>query len=105
MDIQLRRGVLDYCVLAVIKEEESYGYMIIKQMESLLPISESTLYPILKRLESNKLVSSYSVEHNGRLRKYYQITPNGIENLNEFVVSWKEVETIFNYIKGVSEND
>jgi PadR family transcriptional regulator PadR len=79
--------------------------MIIKQMESLLPISESTLYPILKRLESNKLVSSYSVEHNGRLRKYYQITPNGIENLNEFVVSWKEVETIFNYIKGVSEND
>lgn len=105
MDIQLRRGGLDYCVLAVIKEEESYGYMIIKQMESLLPISESTLYPILKRLESNKLVSSYSVEHNGRLRKYYQITPNGIENLNEFVVSWKEVETIFNYIKGVSEND
>ena len=105
MDIQLRRGVLDYCVLAVIKEEESYGYMIIKQMESLLPISESTLYPILKRLESNKLVSSYSVEHNGRLRKYYQITPNGIENLNEFVVLWKEVETIFNYIKGVSEND
>lgn len=105
MDIQLRRGVLDYCVLAVIKEEESYGYMIIKQMESLLPISESTLYPILKRLESNKLASSYSVEHNGRLRKYYQITPNGIENLNEFVVSWKEVETIFNYIKGVSEND
>ena len=105
MDIQLRRGVLDYCVLAVIKEEESYGYMIIKQMESLLPISESTLYPILKRSESNKLVSSYSVEHNGRLRKYYQITPNGIENLNEFVVSWKEVETIFNYIKGVSEND
>lgn len=105
MDIQLRRGVLDYCVLAVIKEEESYGYMIIKQMESLLPISESTLYPILKRLESNELVSSYSVEHNGRLRKYYQITPNGIENLNEFVVSWKEVETIFNYIKGVSEND
>ncbi|MBO0436727.1 PadR family transcriptional regulator [Vagococcus fluvialis] len=105
MDIQLRRGVLDYCVLAVIKEEESYGYMIIKQMESLLSISESTLYPILKRLESNKLVSSYSVEHNGRLRKYYQITPNGIENLNEFVVSWKEVETIFNYIKGVSEND
>ena len=105
MDIQLRRGVLDYCVLAVIKEEESYGYMIIKQMESLLPISESTLYPILKRLESNKLVSSYSVEHNGRLRKYYQITPNGIENLNEFVVSWNEVETIFNYIKGVSEND
>ncbi|MGF2143901.1 PadR family transcriptional regulator [Vagococcus fluvialis] len=105
MDIQLRRGVLDYCVLAVIKEEESYGYMIIKQMESLLPISESTLYPILKRLESNKLVSSYSVEHNGRLRKYYQIMPNGIENLNEFVVSWKEVETIFNYIKGVSEND
>lgn len=105
MDIQLRRGILDYCVLAVIKEEESYGYMIIKQMESLLPISESTLYPILKRLEANKLVSSYSVEHNGRLRKYYQITSNGSEKLNEFVISWKEVESIFTYIKGVSKND
>ncbi len=105
MDIQLRRGFLDYCVLAVIKEEESYGYMIIKQMESLLPISESTLYPILKRLETNELVTSYSVEHNGRLRKYYQITLKGIENLKEFTASWNEVEAIYNYIKGVTKND
>lgn len=101
MDIQLRRGLLDYCVLAVIKEEDSYGYMIIKKMESILTISESTLYPILKRLEKDNLVTSYSVEHNGRLRKYYQITNSGLKKMDEFVSSWIEVEQVFNFIKGV----
>lgn len=101
MDIQLRRGLLDYCVLAVIKEEDSYGYMIIKKMESILTISESTLYPILKRLEKDNLVTSYSVEHNGRLRKYYQITNRGLKKTDEFVSSWIEVEQVFNFIKGV----
>lgn len=105
MDIQLRRGLLDYCVLAILKEEDLYGYMIIKKMDSILTISESTLYPILKRLEKNELVTSYSVEHNGRLRKYYQITTKGILSLKEFIESWNEVETVFKYIEGVVKDD
>ena len=105
MDIQLRRGLLDYCVLAVLREEDSYGYMIIKKMDPILTISESTLYPILKRLEKNELVTPYSVEHNGRLRKYYKITNKGVNSLSEFVDSWSEVDQVFNYIKGAVEND
>ncbi|MBO0477295.1 PadR family transcriptional regulator [Vagococcus sp. DIV0080] len=105
MDIQLRRGLLDYCVLGVLKEEETYGYNIIKKMDSILPISESTLYPILKRLETKKMVRSHSVEYNGRLRKYYQITAVGIESLNDFIDSWQEVDQVYQYIKGVVSND
>ncbi|MFW8052019.1 PadR family transcriptional regulator [Vagococcus fluvialis] len=104
MDIQLRRGLLDYSVLAVLKEKDSYGYMIIKKMDSILPISESTLYPILKRIEGNGLVVSYSVEHNGRLRKYYRLTEKGHDSLKNFVESWHEVETVINYIKGAVDN-
>ncbi|MDT2834562.1 PadR family transcriptional regulator [Vagococcus carniphilus] len=101
MDVQLRRGLLDYCVLAVLKEEDSYGYMIIKKMTPILEISESTLYPILKRLESNEFVSSYSVEHNGRLRKYYKVTEKGTIRLLDFTKEWEDVEAVINYIKGV----
>lgn len=101
MDVQLRRGLLDYCVLAVLKENDSYGYMIIKKMAPILEISESTLYPILKRLENNEFVSAYSVEHNGRLRKYYRVTEKGTNHLLDFTKEWKEVESVFNYIKGV----
>ncbi|MDT2814714.1 PadR family transcriptional regulator [Vagococcus carniphilus] len=101
MDVQLRRGLLDYCVLAVLKEEDSYGYMIIKKMAPILEISESTLYPILKRLESNEFVSSYSVEHNGRLRKYYKVTEKGTIRLLDFTKEWEDVEAVINYIKGV----
>ena len=70
MDIQMKRGLLDVCVLAAIKDEESYGYKIIKDIKPYLDISESTLYPILRRLETAELLTVRSSEHNGRLRKY-----------------------------------
>ena len=71
MDIQLKRGLLDVCVLAAIKNEDSYGYKIIKDMSPYLELSESTLYTILKRLETAGMLTVRSVEHEGRLRKYY----------------------------------
>jgi PadR family transcriptional regulator PadR len=71
MDIQLKRGLLDVCVLAAIKDGESYGYKIIKDMKPCVEISESTLYTILKRLENADMLTVRSAEHNGRLRKYY----------------------------------
>ena len=74
MDIQIKRGILEVCVLAAIKEEDSYGYKIIKDIKPYVDISESTLYPILRRLESMDLLSVKNVEHNGRLRKYYHIS-------------------------------
>ena len=69
MDIQLKRGMLDVCVLAAIKDEDSYGYQIIKDMKPYVTISESTLYPILRRLEAGALLTVHSVEHNGKTQK------------------------------------
>ena len=104
MDSQLKRGLVEYCVLDYLAEGDSYGYEIVKTISKLMPITESTLYPILKRLEQQEKVKTYSKEHNGRLRKYYQITANGHESILEFLVSWKEVENIHQYIKGSVEN-
>ncbi len=98
MDIQLKRGLLDVCVLAAIKDGESYGYKIIKDLTPYVEISESTLYPILRRLEGAELLTVYSAEHNGRLRKYYQITPAGRKRLDEFKEEWREITSIYEFI-------
>lgn len=106
MDIQLKRGLLDVCVLAAIKDEESYGYQIIKDIKPYMEISESTLYPILRRLEEQKLLTVKTMEFNGRLRKYYYITDKGKKRLNDFKEEWKEVISIYNFVmKGEKTND
>lgn len=104
MDIQLKRGLLDICVLVSIKDENSYGYKIIKDIKPYIEISESTLYPILRRLETQKLLTVNTQEYNGRLRKYYHITDLGIQRINGFKEEWKEVVNIYNFImKGKSD--
>ena len=99
MDAQLRRGVLDVCVLAAIKNEDSYGYKIIKDLKPILELSESTLYTILKRLEENNMLIVRTAEHEGRLRKYYHITPNGRARIEEFKNEWKEIMSIYSFIE------
>lgn len=98
MDVQLKRGLLDVCVLAAIKNEDSYGYQIIKDMKPYVEISESTLYPILRRLESAKLLTVRNAEHNGRLRKYYHITRLGIERIEEFKREWNEILSVYQFV-------
>lgn len=98
MDIQLKRGLLDVCVLAAIKDGESYGYKIIKDMKPYTEMSESTLYTILKRLETAKMLTVRTAEHNGRLRKYYHITKAGLERIEEFKNEWREVMSIYQFI-------
>lgn len=105
MDVQLKRGLLDICVLKTLVHEDSYGYKIVRDLSVHMKISESTLYPILKRLEQNRCLTVYMMEHNGRLRKYYRITAAGRERIAEFLAEWSEVEEIVAYIKGGSEND
>lgn len=100
MDAQLKRGLLEVCVLAALKEQDSYGYRIIKDISPHIEISESTLYPILKRLESGGCVTVYPTEHGGRLRKYYRITEAGKRRLQEFLEEWKEVMEIYGFIGG-----
>ena len=98
MDIQLKRGLLDVCVLAAIQNEDSYGYQIIKDVKPYVDISESTLYPILRRLETANMLTVRSAEHNGRLRKYYRITPLGLERIAEFKNEWKEILSIYQFV-------
>ncbi|EGC88780.1 PadR family transcriptional regulator [Eggerthella sp. HGA1] len=99
MDAQLKRGFLDVCVLASINRQDSYGYQIVKDVPSSLHLTESTLYPLLKRLESAGLLTVYAIEHNGRLRKYYRITPAGVTYLDEFLKDWDDVLDIYEYVK------
>lgn len=103
MDIQLKRGLLDICVLRAILDKDSYGYRIIKDMKPYVDISESTLYPILRRLEAAKCLTVYSAEHNGRLRKYYRITELGEKRIEEFKKEWLEIMSVYNFIMKEAE--
>ena len=98
MDAQLKRGLLDVCVLVAIKSEESYGYKIIKDPKPCVVLSESTLYTILKRLEGARLLTVRTAEHGGRLRKYYRITDAGRRRIEEFKEEWRQVMTIYQFV-------
>ena len=98
MDVQLKRGLLDVCVLAAIKNEDTYGYKIIKDMKPYVELSESTLYTILKRLETANMLTVRTVEHSGRLRKYYHITEVGLKRIADFKEEWKQIMAIYQFI-------
>ncbi len=105
MDIQLKRGLLEICVLSSMLQEDTYGYLLIRSISPYIEISESTLYPILKRLEGAGCIESYSVEHNSRLRKYYKITQTGKERIDKFLKDWEHVMDVYNYISKEFTND
>lgn len=106
MDTQLKRGLLDVCVLAAIKNQDSYGYKIIKDMKPYIEMSESTLYTILKRLEMSGMLTVYTSEHGGRLRKYYHITAAGLGRIEDFKNEWREVMSIYQFVtKEIVENE
>ena len=91
MDIQLKRGLLDVCVLAAIKSEDSYGYKIIKDMKPYIQMSESTLYTILKRLELAGMLTVQTAEYGGRLRM-------GLKRIEDFKDEWKEIMSIYRFV-------
>lgn len=105
MDIQLKRGILDVCVLAAIKNEDSYGYKIIKDMKPYIEMSESTLYTILKRLELSGMLTVRTSEHGGRLRKYYHITKAGLGRIMDFKNEWRELMSIYQFVSKEEAKD
>jgi PadR family transcriptional regulator PadR len=105
MDVQLKRGLLDVCVLAAIKNEDSYGYKIIKDLSPYLEMSESTLYTILKRLENSAMLTVRTAEYGGRLRKYYHITSIGLKRIKEFKEEWKEIMSIYKFVTKEDEKN
>lgn len=100
LDPQMKRGFIEICVLSAVSRQDSHGYKIVKDISPYVSISESTLYPILRRLESSGSLSFYSVEHNGRLRKIYRITEEGREQISSFLRDWDEIAAMHEFIKG-----
>lgn len=100
MDTQLKRGFIEACVLAAVSRQESYGYQIVKDVPSALGLTESTLYPVLKRLEQAGCITARSAEYNGRLRRYYRITEAGRGRIDTFLSAWPDVQDIYRYVKG-----
>jgi len=98
MEIQLKKGVLDVLILAVLRAGDSYGYKIVQDVSRVMYVSESTLYPILRRLESGGFLRTHQMEYNGRMRKYYGVTPKGLQKLNAFVEEWKDLMKVYDFI-------
>ncbi len=105
LDPQMKRGLLETCILSVLCRGDSYGYQIIKDLSSCITVSESTLYPILRRLETAGCVTVYSVIHNSRLRKFYRITETGRKQITEFLENWNEIESMYRFIEESVNHD
>ena len=102
MDSQMKKGMMEACILSVLSRGDSYGYQLIKDMEPIMRLSESTLYPVLRRLEAAGCLTVYSVEHNSRLRKYYAITDEGRKRIAAFMNEWAEVKRVYDFIAEVN---
>ena len=105
MDIQLKRGLTDVAVLAMLSRGDSYGYQLAKDAGRLMPMSESTLYPVLKRLTDSGKAETYTSEFNGRLRHYYRITQKGREQLTDFVKEWEELGKVYDLVVQITKKD
>jgi len=104
MDAQMKKGLLDVCVLYILKKEDTYGYRITQEITELMETSESALYPVLRRLERQGFLETYSAEHSGRLRRYYRITAGGIIRLDESITELKELKKVVDFIIGGENN-
>lgn len=102
MDSQMKKGIVEVCVLAALLRQESYGYKIIVDLKDCIEISESTLYPILRRLELGGKLTTHSAEINGRLRKYYRITEQGKRQIDDFLSQLKEFNKVADFIENAS---
>jgi PadR family transcriptional regulator PadR len=98
MDVQMKRGILDGLVLAILKRGDTYGYELTDQVTKQLNIAEMTLYPILRRFEVQGFLTTYSEEFNGRLRRYYRITQTGVNRLDEIAADLLELRKIIDEI-------
>lgn len=95
MDAQLKKGLIEYSVLASLATADSYGYQLLQTSPAVLGLTQSTLYPLLRRLEQDGRVTTYAKMHNGRRRNYYHLTAAGRASIAAFVTDWHEVLEVF----------
>lgn len=88
MGFPISAALLDSMVLAIVHKEDTYGYEITRNLREVADVSESTLYPVLRRLQKNMLLETYDREYMGRNRRYYRVTAKGIEALDDYKAQW-----------------
>lgn len=93
MAIQVSTEILEGSVLALLTSEDYYGYAITRKIQTVFPISESTMYPILRRLKKEGWLSTYDEAYEGRNRRYYKITDLGRDQLDRIRNNWQELKT------------
>ena len=100
MVFQVSAALLDACVLAVLGQSDVYGYELTQRIKNVMKISESTLYPVLRRLQKENLVTAYDMPYNGRNRRYYSITQAGRDKLSDYRREWEEYKNSVDRIMG-----
>ncbi len=90
MAFQLGSALMDACVLAVLNKGDTYGYVLTQQVREIMDISESTLYPVLRRLQKDGCLETYDQSFQGRNRRYYKVTEKGKEKYEEYIKEWEE---------------
>jgi len=105
MDPQMKRGLTDACVLALLSRGDSYGYKLVRDAAELMPLSESTFYPVLRRLEEAGALSVYSQEHAGRLRRYYRITEKGRRQMADYAREWEALGKVYAFIRQMEKEN
>jgi len=106
MSFQIGTMLLDSCVLAVLSREDAYGYVLTQNIKEIMDISESTLYPILRRLQSDGCLTAYDQPFQGRNRRYYQITGPGKEKLGGYLTDWRDFKRkVDSILEGGTEHE
>lgn len=98
MAFQLGSALLDACVLAILAKEDAYGYSLTQQVREVMDISESTLYPVLRRLQKGNYLSTYDQPFQGRNRRYYRITDDGRVKYEELLAEWKDYKEKIDHV-------
>lgn len=106
MIFQLGAPLLDACVLAALSGGDTYGYVLTQRVQQAIDISESSLYPVLRRLQKDGCLTTYDQPFQGRNRRYYSITENGRVMLGRYVEEWTDYKgRVDRILAGGIEND
>lgn len=103
MIFQISSSLLDACVLAILQSGDTYGYELTQNVKAIIDISESTLYPVLRRLQKDKYLETYDMPYQGRNRRYYKLTDEGRKKFKEFKQEWKDYKARLDKVMGTKE--
>lgn len=105
MIYQVTAPLLDACVLAILVDDDTYGYVLTQKMQEVIAISESTLYPVLRRLQKDEMLTTYDQPFQGRNRRYYAITDKGKEQVTYYQNEWKVYKEKIDQLLGDKEDE